>query len=30
MEKPDVYLGAELSTMDNDQGDKLWAMLPEK
>ena len=26
MEKPDVYLGAELSTMDNKQGGDYWAM----
>ena len=26
IEKPDVYLGAYLSTMDIKQGDKCWAM----
>ena len=30
MEIPDVYLGAELSTMDNEQGDECWAMLSDK
>ena len=27
MEKPDVYLGADISTIDNDQGGEYWAML---
>ena len=30
MEKPDVYLGADLSTMDNEQGGKCWAMSSDK
>ena len=30
MDKPDVYLGAELFTMDNKQGDKCWAMSSDK
>ena len=30
MEKLDVYLGAELSTMDNEQGRKCWAMSSDK
>ena len=30
MEKPDVYLGAELFTMYNEQGDEYWAMLSDK
>ena len=30
MQKPDVYLGAELSTMDNKQGEKCWTMLSDK
>ena len=30
MEKPDVYLGAELFTMDNNQGDEFWAMSSDK
>ena len=30
MEEPDVYLGAELSHMDNEQGDLCWAMSSEK
>ena len=30
MEKPDVYLGAELSTRDNEQGGECWAMLSDK
>ena len=29
-EKPDVYLGADLYTMDKDQGDKCWAMSSDK
>ena len=30
MEKPEVYLGAELSLMDNEQGIKCWAMSSDK
>ena len=30
MEKPDVYLGAELSSMDNERGDECWAMSSDK
>ena len=30
MEKPDVYLGAELSTMNNKQGDELLTMSSDK
>ena len=30
MEKPEVYLGAELSSMDNEQGIKCWAMSSDK
>ena len=30
MGKPDVYLGAELSTMDNKQGDECWAISSDK
>ena len=30
MEKPNVYLGADLSTMDNKQEDKCWSMLYDK
>ena len=30
MEKPEVYLGAELSSMDNDQGIECWAMSSDK
>ena len=30
MEKPDVYLGAELSTMDNEQGGECWAISSDK
>ena len=30
MKKPDVYLGADLYTMDKDQGDKCWAMSSDK
>ena len=30
MEKPGVYLSADLSTMDNKQGGKYWAMLSDK
>ena len=30
MDKPDVYLGAELSAMDNEQGDECWDMSSDK
>ena len=30
MEKPEVYLGAELSSMDNEQGIECWAMSSDK
>ena len=30
MEKPDIYLGAELSTLDNEHGDSCWAMPSDK
>ena len=30
MEKPEVYLGAELSSMDNEQGIECWAILSDK
>ena len=30
MEKPDVYLGEDISTMDNKQGGKFWAMSSDK
>ena len=30
MEKPDVYIGAELSTMNNEQVDEFWAMSSDK
>ena len=30
MEKPGVYLSADLSTMDNEKGDEFWAMLSDK
>ena len=30
MEKPDVYLGADQSTMDNEQRDEFWAMSSDK
>ena len=30
MEEPDVYLGAELSRMDNEQGDLCWGMSSDK
>ena len=30
MKKPYVYLSAELSTMDNEQGDELWSILFDK
>ena len=30
MEKPYIYLGAELSTIENKQGDKIWAMSYDK
>ena len=30
MEKPEVYLGADLSSMDNEQGIECWAMSSSK
>ena len=30
MEKPYVYLSAEISTMNNEQGDECWAMSSDK
>ena len=30
IEKLDVYLGEELSIIDNEQGDEFWAMLSDK
>ena len=30
MEKPDVYLSADLSTMDNEKGGEFWAMSSDK
>ena len=30
MEKPGVYLGADITTMDNKQGDEFWAMSSDK
>ena len=30
MEKPEVYLCADLSTMDNEQGEEFWAMSSDK
>ena len=30
MEKPDVYLIAEISKMDNEQGGECWAMSSDK
>ena len=30
MEKPDVYLVAEISTMDNDQWDEFWDTSSDK
>ena len=30
MEKPDVYICADLSTMDNEKGYKCWAMSSDK
>ena len=30
MEKPDVYLGADLSPMDNEQEDECWSMSSDK
>ena len=30
MEKPEVYLGAELSSMDNEQGIECWEMSSDK
>ena len=30
MKKPDVYIGAEISTTDNEQGGECWSMLYDK